>query len=89
MKVVLVNMQAEKLRDNIGNCPLGSKNLCKLFDVVDSSFSYWENAVAQPSNTDGIQFLNKESLSKLSCQSWELLNNWMLYSPILILRELC
>jgi hypothetical protein len=25
----------------------------------------------------------------LSCQSWELLNNWMLYSPILILRELC
>ena len=75
MEVVLVNMQAEKLGDDIGNCPLGSENLCQLLDIIDGCFSDRKDAVAEPGDTDGVQFLDKESLPELFCQSWELLHN--------------
>lgn len=45
MQVVLVHMEAKKFGDHVGHCPLGSENLCQVFNVVNGCLSNRINAV--------------------------------------------
>lgn len=75
VQVVLVSVESYEARDCIATCPLRTKNLRKLFEILYGCFSYREYGILKPGNADRVELIVEESFSKLTCQDWELLYN--------------
>jgi hypothetical protein len=45
VQVVFIDMQAQELRDDMGYCPLGSKDLCQEFHIVKCCLSNRVDAI--------------------------------------------
>ena len=66
VEVVLLGFEIEQLLDDILLSPLGTEDLCQLFEILDGSYSYGVDAIVEPFETYGDELVREELLIELS-----------------------
>ena len=87
MQVVRIRVKCDQARNGEPAGPLSAKYFWELLEVVDGSLADREYRVLQPGDTDWVQSLIEESFTELACEDGELLDDWKLDAPVLILRQ--
>lgn len=77
----------QHLGNNSIPCPLHAKDVGQLFEIDCGSFSNAKDCVTQPRHAQVAQLFVKEVDTQLIGQEWNVLNNGLSYSPLLVFRE--